>query len=110
MLLDYVVRDLLISKPLAKSLLKKWKYLTVLLIDRYAMPGAGENPQCDGDTAGLELLGKQFCLPYRNTLILRPVQHKDGCPDLVYMIDRRTSPKCLGRGPGLEPDIGVDAG
>jgi hypothetical protein len=90
-------------------LLKKWIYLTVLLIDRYAMPGAGENPQGDGATAGLELLGKQFSLPNRNALILRPVQHKDGRPDLVDMIDRRTSPECLSRGPGLEPNIGVDA-
>ena len=66
------------------------------------MPGAGENPQCDGNTAGSEFLGKQFCLPYRNALILRPVQQKYGRSDLVYMIDRRTSLERLGRGAGLE--------
>jgi hypothetical protein len=81
-----------------------------LLIERYAMPGAGENPQCDGNTAGLELLGKQFCLPHRNAFILRAVQQQHRSLDLVYMMDRRASPERLGK-PVAEArgaDVGPD--
>src|SRR5262249_14825514 len=92
----------------AKSLLQERIYLTVLFVDRYAVPGTGEDPQRDGDTARPKFLGKRFCLPHWNSLVLRAVEQKDGCSDLLRMIDRGTGPERLGRGAGLEPDVGID--
>ena len=59
---------------LAQRLFEEWIYLAVLLIDRNAMRGTGENFQISCNTISSQFLKKSLRLLYRNPLVLTTVQ------------------------------------